>query len=43
MDAGGGGDVAGINLTFSDAAATAIPDATTLTTGTYKPANCRLL
>jgi subtilisin-like proprotein convertase family protein len=38
-DAGGSGDVSGVNLTFDDNAATAIPDSTTLTSGTFRPAN----
>lgn len=36
-DAGGVNEVGGINLTFSDAAASQLSDAGTLTTGTFKP------
>ena len=38
-EAGGGGNVSLIDLTFDDAAATQIPDNATLTTGTFRPAN----
>ena len=38
-DAGGGTDVIGVTLTLDDAAATALPDSATLTTGTFRPAN----
>jgi len=38
-DAGLSGDIAGINLTFDDAAATVLPDGTQLASGTYQPAN----
>jgi len=38
-DAGGGTDVTGVTLTLDDAAATALPDGTVLTTGTFRPAN----
>ena len=38
-DAGGTTEVGGLNLTFDDAAATAVPDSTVLTSGTFKPAN----
>lgn len=37
----GGGPANDINLTFSQNAATAIPNSSTLTTGTYKPADYR--
>ena len=37
-DAGGGG-VSNVTLTFDDAAATAVPDGSPLTSGTYRPAN----
>ena len=36
-DAGGGGNVTGLNLTFDDAAASALPDGSSLTSGTWKP------
>ena len=36
-DAGGGGVVSGINLTFDDAAASALPDGSSLASGTWKP------
>jgi subtilisin-like proprotein convertase family protein len=36
-DAGGGGDVAGITLTFSDAAPAALPDNSLLSSGTFRP------
>ena len=36
-DAGGGGNVTGLNLTFDDAAASALPDGPLLTSGTWKP------
>jgi uncharacterized repeat protein (TIGR01451 family) len=38
-DAGGGTDVAGLTLTFSANAATALGDSTTLTSGTWLPSN----
>ncbi|MFN0277157.1 MAG: reprolysin-like metallopeptidase, partial [Pyrinomonadaceae bacterium] len=38
-DAGGDADVTGINLTLDDAAATALPDAGPLVSGTFQPAN----
>ncbi|MFZ0548488.1 MAG: hypothetical protein WAM60_23775 [Candidatus Promineifilaceae bacterium] len=38
-DAGGGGDVSSIDLTFDDSAGSPIPDTTQLTTGSYQPAN----
>ncbi len=38
-DAGGSTDAVGLNLTISDAAATAISDAGPLASGTFKPAN----
>ena len=37
--AGGSDDVTGVNLTLDDEAAAALPDGTTLTSGTYKPTN----
>jgi subtilisin-like proprotein convertase family protein len=36
-DCGGGTDVTGVNITFDDAAASSLPDATVLTSGTFKP------
>ncbi len=36
-DAGGGGAVTGLDLTFDDAAASALPDGSLLTSGTWKP------
>jgi len=36
-DAGGGGNVTGLNLTFDDAAASALPDGSLLTSGTWRP------
>ena len=38
-DAGQGDDVTGVDITLDDGAATAIPDAATLVTGTYRPGN----
>jgi len=38
-DAGGGGDITGLNFTFDDAAAATLPDATQLSGGTFKPSN----
>jgi hypothetical protein len=38
-DAGGSGDIAAINITLSDDAATALSDAGPLASGTFKPAN----
>ena len=38
-DAGGGDDVTAVDLLFDDAAATPIPDAAIITSGTYSPAN----
>lgn len=38
-DAGGTTEVGGLNLTFDDAAAVAVPDSTALVSGTFKPAN----
>lgn len=38
-DAGGSTDVTGVDLTFDDGAAAAIPDSATLVTGSYKPFN----
>jgi uncharacterized protein (TIGR03437 family) len=38
-DAGGADDVSGLMLTFSPTATATLPDETTLTTGTYRPAN----
>ena len=38
-DAGGSGDIAAINVTLSDSAATALSDAGPLASGTFKPAN----
>ena len=38
-DVGGGTDVVGVNLTFSDAASGTIPDAGPLVSGTFKPSN----
>jgi subtilisin-like proprotein convertase family protein len=36
-DTGGGSDVSGVNLLFSDAAAASLPDEAALASGTYKP------
>ena len=36
-DVGGGTDITNVSLTFDDAAASSLPDATVLTTGTFKP------
>ncbi|MFN0279427.1 MAG: Calx-beta domain-containing protein, partial [Pyrinomonadaceae bacterium] len=38
-DAGGGLDVVGVNLTFDDAAAATLPDATQIASGTFRPSN----
>ena len=38
-DAGGGGDVVGLNVTLADSGATTIPDAGPLVAGTFKPTN----
>ena len=38
-DSGGTTDITGVNLTLSDSAAALLPDATVLTTGTFRPAN----
>jgi subtilisin-like proprotein convertase family protein len=38
-DAGGSTDVVNVDLILDDAAATALPDSTAITTGTYRPAN----
>ncbi|MFN0278164.1 MAG: M36 family metallopeptidase, partial [Pyrinomonadaceae bacterium] len=38
-DAGGGLDVVGVNLTFDDAAAATLPDATQISSGTFRPSN----
>ena len=38
-DAGGGGAPSNINLTFDDAAATAVPDGAPIVSGTFRPAN----
>ncbi|MBP7867716.1 MAG: S8 family serine peptidase, partial [Acidobacteria bacterium] len=38
-DAGGSTDLVNVNLTFDDDAATSLPDATAITSGTYKPTN----
>ena len=38
-DVGGGTDVSAINLTLDDAAATLLPDAGPLATGSYRPSN----
>ncbi len=38
-DAGGTTDITGVNLTLDDNAATALPDATVLTSGSFRPAN----
>ncbi|BAQ64882.1 putative Ig domain-containing protein [Geminocystis sp. NIES-3709] len=38
-DTGGNPDISGVTLTFSDSAASSLPDATQITTGTYKPTN----
>ena len=38
-DAGGGGDVSGVNLTFNQSASTQLPDSTQLASGTYRPTN----
>jgi subtilisin-like proprotein convertase family protein len=36
-DAGGSDDVAGVNLTFDDGAASPLPDSTQISSGTFKP------
>ena len=36
-DAGGDNPVSGVDLTLDDSAATALPDTSKLTTGTFKP------
>ena len=38
-DAGGGGDLVNVTLTFDDAAATALPNSTQIVSGTYLPTN----
>lgn len=38
-DAGGGGDVNNVTLTFSDTAAAALPDSTQIVSGTYRAGN----
>jgi subtilisin-like proprotein convertase family protein len=38
-DVGGGTDVAGINITLSDTAASSLPDSTVLSSGTFRPTN----
>ena len=38
-DAGGGTDIVNITITLDDAAAVALPDATALASGSYRPAN----
>ncbi|MBK7933087.1 MAG: VCBS repeat-containing protein [Acidobacteria bacterium] len=38
-DAGGTNEAGGLNLTFDDAAASSLPDSTTLSSGTFKPSN----
>src|SRR5262245_40791614 len=38
-DTGGGSDLTNVVLTFDDAAGPSLPDATQITTGTYKPTN----
>lgn len=38
-DAGGGTSITNVTLTFDDAAANALPDATLISSGTYKPTN----
>jgi subtilisin-like proprotein convertase family protein len=38
-DAGGSTDMVGVDITFDDEAAAAIPDATAITTGSYQPFN----
>ncbi len=38
-DAGGTADLVGVDLTFSDAASSVLPDATKINTGTYRPTN----
>src|SRR6266511_6295049 len=38
-DAGGSADIINGNFTISDAAASALPDATAITSGTYRPAD----
>ncbi|MFN0277242.1 MAG: Calx-beta domain-containing protein [Pyrinomonadaceae bacterium] len=38
-DTGGGLDVVGVNLTFDDAAAANLPDATQIASGTFRPTN----
>ncbi len=36
-DTGGSTDITGVTLTFDDSAASSLPDATTISSGTYKP------
>jgi hypothetical protein len=38
-DAGGPVDISGVNLTFDDAAASALPDSTQIFSGTYRPSD----
>jgi len=38
-DVGGSGDITNLNFTFDDAAAAGLPDATQLSSGTFKPTN----
>lgn len=38
-DTGGSNVLSGVNLTFDDSAAAALPDATAITSGSYKPTN----
>ena len=38
-DVGSGTDISGVTLTFDDSAVSSLPDASTLTSGTYKPTN----
>jgi hypothetical protein len=38
-DAGGTNAIAGVNITLDDAAASALPDSTIITSGTYRPAS----
>src|SRR6185436_8431180 len=38
-DAGGSADISGVSLTFSDSAATSLPDSTQTVSGTFRPTN----
>jgi subtilisin-like proprotein convertase family protein len=39
-DAGGGADLAGLSLTYSDAASGTLPNSTRISSGSYRPTNC---